>query len=166
MAVCVPLIDALTEALQDAHAMEVEAFESAESLIATTQDPAFLEALRTHRRHIHRHARRLEELLRRHGKDTSSAKDAGGTLKATVKGFADQLRGPKPLKNARDAYGSAHAQIAAYALLERLAQRAGDTQAAAVARDNRHDEEAMAAWIAARWDRFVDVTVGEPPRVT
>lgn len=162
----VQLIDALTEALQDAHAMEVEAFESAESLIATTQDPEFLDVLRSHRRHTHRHARRLEELLRRQGRDTSSAKDVGGTLKATVKGFTDQLRSGKPLKNARDAYGSAHAQIAAYALLERLAQRAGDAQAAAVARDNRRDDEAMAAWIAARWDRFVDVAVGDLPRVT
>jgi len=147
----------LVQALQDAHAMEVNAFESLENLISTTDDAEFLRALQVQKRQAHDHARRLEGLLERHGHEVSSAKDVGGTLRATVKGFTDQLRSGKPLKNARDAYASAHMQIAAYELLARLAERAGDIETARVASEHRRDEEATATWIAARWDRFVDL---------
>lgn len=156
----------LVEALTDAHAMEVNAFDELESMIATARDREFLEVLEAHRRQTHEHARRLEERLADHGRQASSARDLGGTLKATAKAFSDELRDAKPVKNARDAYAAEHAEIAAYAVLERIAERAGDAQTASVARENRRDEEAMATWIADRWDRFVDLTLDEPTRAT
>lgn len=154
----------LVEALKDAHAMEVKTFEDLESMVATTRDREFLAALKQHSRQTHDHARRLEQRLADHGHEASSVKDLGGTLKATAKAFSDQLHDAKPVKNARDAYGAAHMEIGAYAVLERVAERAGDAQTAIVARENRHDEEAMAAWLADRWDHFVDLTLGSPER--
>lgn len=156
--------DPLLEALKDAHAMEVNVFESLENMIATTRDIEVLDALHEHKRQTHLHARRLEERLQDHGHDASSAKDLGGTIRAAAKGFTDQVRTSKPAKNARDAYAAEHMEIAAYALLERLAERAGDAETAVVARQNRKDEEAMAAWFAERWDRFVDLTLASPTR--
>jgi ferritin-like metal-binding protein YciE len=47
-------------------------------------------------------------------------------------------------------------EIAAYQLLERLAQKAGDTDTAEVARQNRSDEEQMARRIDQSWDRTLN----------
>lgn len=52
-------------------------------------------------------------------------------------------------------------EIAAYQLLECLAEKAGDTQTAEVARQNHADEEEMARRIDARWDRTLDLTLEE-----
>jgi len=52
-------------------------------------------------------------------------------------------------------------EIAAYQLLERLAKKAGDTETAEVARENRADEEAMARRFDQSWDRTLELTLQE-----
>ena len=78
-----------------------------------------------------------------------------------LKGTADQVRGDQAGKNARDGYTTEHMEIAAYQLLERLAEKAGDTETAEVAHQNRAEEEAMAQKIYANWDRFLALTLAE-----
>jgi ferritin-like metal-binding protein YciE len=91
----------------------------------------------------------------------SVGKDLAAIAAAQAKGVADLWRADKAVRNARDAFVTEHLEIAAYELLERLAERAGDRETAEVARENRTEEEAMAERIASNWDRFLDLVLSE-----
>jgi ferritin-like metal-binding protein YciE len=60
-------------------------------------------------------------------------------------------------------------EIASYQLLERVATLAGDPETAAVARQNRAEEEAMARRIDQSWDKAAALSLeqeGVPSRAT
>ena len=130
-------------------------------MISTTEDPEIEEMLRHHKEETERQEQRLRERLDALGAGTSTRKEAQTIAAALMKGAADQVRGDQAGKNARDGYTAEHLEIAAYQLLERLAERAGDAETAEAARQNRSDEEQMARKIDANWDRFVGLTLAE-----
>ena len=132
-----------------------------DSMMTTTDDPEITEMLKHHQEETERHEQRLRERLDALGAGTSTRKQAQTIATALMKGAADQVRGDQAGKNARDGFTTEHMEIAAYQLLERLAERAGDPQTAEVARQNRAEEEAMAQKIDANWDRFLDLTLAE-----
>jgi ferritin-like metal-binding protein YciE len=131
-------------------------------MISTTDDPEITDMLKHHKRQTEEHERRLRERLDAMGAGTSTTKEVGGIGAALMKGVGDIARTDKPGKNARDGYMTEHMEIAAYQLLERLAERAGDQQTAEVARQNRADEQAMARKIDSNWDKFLDLTLATP----
>src|SRR5215211_3132557 len=124
----------LADYVEDAHAMEQNDLKMIDSMISTTDDPDVKQM-------TEEHERRLRERLEAMGRGTSTRKQAQAVGAALLKGVGDMARGDKAGKNARDGYMAEHLEIAAYQLLERLAQKAGDTQTAEVARQNRSDEE-------------------------
>ena len=117
--------------------------------------------LRHHKEETERHEQRLAERLDALGVGTSTLKQAQTVAAALMKGAADQVRGDQAGKNARDGFTTEHMEIATYQLLERLADRAGDTSTAEVARQNRSEEEEMARKIDANWDWFLELTLAE-----
>jgi ferritin-like metal-binding protein YciE len=130
-----------------------------DSMISTTEDPEIEEMLRHHKEETERQEQRLRERLDALGAGTSTRKEAQTIAAALMKGAADQVRGDQAGKNARDGYTTEHMEIAAYQLLERLAERAGDTETAKVARQNRAEVEEMARKINTNWDKYLDLTL-------
>jgi ferritin-like metal-binding protein YciE len=151
----------LIDYIEDAHALEQNVSQMLSSMNSTTDDPEIEQMLKHHKEETERQEARLRERLDALGAGTSTRKQAQTVAAALVKGAADVVRGDQAGKNARDAYTTEHMEIAAYQLLERLAEKAGDAETAEVARQNRAEEEAMAQKIDANWDRFLDLTLAE-----
>jgi ferritin-like metal-binding protein YciE len=151
----------LVEYVQNVHAMEQNVLLMLDSIILSTRDAELAAMFEEHKAETRRHERQLNERLRALGglSLTSTGKDLGAIAAAQVKGIADLWRTDKAVRNARDAFVTEHMEIAAYEVLERLADRAGDAQTAEVARANRAEEQAMAERIASKWDSFLDLTL-------
>jgi ferritin-like metal-binding protein YciE len=151
----------LVSYVRDAHAMEQNVMGMLDSMIRTTEDLQIKKDLEHHQEETRGQIDRLSSRIEALGGDTSTVKDVGAVMGALVKGLGDVARTDKASKNARDGFVTEHLEIASYQLLERLAQRAGDMETAEVARQNRDEEEAMAAKIAATWDKVIDLTLAE-----
>ena len=155
------LEDKLVEYIDDAYAMEQNVLRMLDGMIGTTEDPQMKRALERHKKQTERQAERLKERLRDHGSSPSAVKEAGGVVGALMKSVVDVARGDKAGRNARDGYATEHMEIASYEMLERVARMAGDKETAAVARQNREEEEAMARSIASKWKKIVELSLQE-----
>ena len=141
--------------------MEQNVLRMLDAMISTTDDAEMKEKLRAHKAETETHADRMQARLEAHGASPSTVREAGGIVGALMKGVLDFARGAKAGRNARDGYATEHMEIAAYQLLERIAQRAGDEETAEAARLNRADEERMAKEIDSAWDTFVELSLKE-----
>jgi ferritin-like metal-binding protein YciE len=151
----------LVKHLDEAYAMEQNVLRMLDGMIESTEDAEMRRELENHKRQTEKQAERLKDRLDAHGEEPSTMKEAGGILGALMKGVIDTARPDKPGRNARDGFATEHMEIASYELLERVARRAGDTQTAKVARENRKEEREMARKISANWDKVVDLTLVE-----
>jgi ferritin-like metal-binding protein YciE len=151
----------LVEYVQNVHAMEQNILLMLDSIILTTEDPELTAMFRAHKEETRRQERGLNDRLKALGGLglASTGKDLAAIASAQAKGVADLWRADKPVRNARDAFVTEHLEIAAYEVLERLAERADDPETAELARENRAEEEAMAQRIASNWDGFLDLTL-------
>ena len=155
------LQEKLVEYIDDAYAMEQNVLRMLDGMIGTTKDPQMKRALERHKKQTEQQAERLEERLQEHGKSPSKAKAAGGVMAALMKSVVDVARDDNPGRNARDGFATEHMEIASYEMLERVARKAKDRKTAAVARQNREEEEAMARSIASKWNKVVELSLKE-----
>jgi ferritin-like metal-binding protein YciE len=153
--------DKLVDYVENAHAMEQGVLRMLDSMISRCDDVTVRELLEKHRQETEQHERLLRQRLEALEAGTSVRKEAQALAGTLMKGVMDMVRSDSPGKDARDAYVTEHAEIAAYELLSRLAERAGDAATAEVAKRICLDERAMAEAIEVNWDRFVDMTLQE-----
>jgi ferritin-like metal-binding protein YciE len=151
----------LVKHIGEAIAMEQTVLRMLDSMIQTTDDDEIKESFRLHKLETERHQDRLAKRLAAYDASPSLIREAGGIAGALMKGVVDAVRAEKTARNARDGYATEHLEIAAYQLLERVAQRAGDEETAEVARLNRKEEEAMVKTIDGNWDKFVGLALDE-----
>jgi ferritin-like metal-binding protein YciE len=151
----------LVEYIDDAYAMEQNVLRMLDGMIGTTKDPQMKRLLERHRKQTEKQAERLEECLGEHGATPSAVKEIGGVMAALMKSVVDVARGDKAGRNARDGFATEHMEIASYQMLERVAKKAGDKRTAAVARQNRAEEEAMARSIDSKWNKIVEQSLKE-----
>jgi ferritin-like metal-binding protein YciE len=155
------LKEQLVNHIDEAYAMEQNVLRMLDGLIATTDDEEIKEELRQHKVETERHADRMQQRLETYGATPSMIKEAGGIMTALMKSVLDLARPEKAGRNARDAYATEHLEIAAYQLLERIAERAGDEETATAARENLADEQAMAKKLDTHWYRFAELSLQE-----
>lgn len=149
----------LVKHLDEAVAMEENVKRMLDGIIAGVDDPQLVDLFEHHRHETEEHSRRLRERLAAHGATPSTVREAAGVLGALMKMPLDLVRGEKAGRSARDAFAAEHMEIASYQLLERVAQRAGDTETAEAARQIRAEEEAMARRLEEHWDLFAELSL-------
>lgn len=151
----------LNKHIDEALAMEQNVLRMLDGLIETTHVQELKTEFRHHKTETEEHITRLERRLDDRGASPSTVREAGGVMGALMKGVVDMVRPEKVGRNARDAYATEHLEIASYQLLERVAERAGDTETADVARQNRRDEESMAKKLEGHWDKIAERSLEE-----
>lgn len=150
---------ALVRYLADAHALEEQSIQLLEKGPDLAGDPELERVYRQHLEESRRHARLIEERLEALGSDTSAFKDAALRLGGLEWGLFFQAQTDTPGKLAAFAYAVEHLEIAAYELLRRVAQRAGDPATVRLADLILADEHAMAIRVADRFDRAFEASM-------
>jgi ferritin-like metal-binding protein YciE len=153
------LSDQLVKYLTDVHAMEVQALAQMRAAPDLAGDPELARAFDAHREETERHEALIRARLDDHDAKPSRIEDLLGAVSG--KGFVlfAKFNPDTPGKLATHAFSYEHLELAAYDLLSRVAERAGDAEVAAVAVTIRGEEDAMAGRIAASWDRAVEASL-------
>jgi len=146
----------LDKYLADAHAVEMQAIQLLDKAPEITDDEEISNLYKEHLEETHGHVRRVRERLDARGAKTSTLKDSGMQLGALNWGAFFKAQPDTPAKLAGFAYAFEHLEIAAYELLKRVAQRAGDTETVQMADAILAEERAVAHKLASQWDRAIE----------
>ena len=138
--------------LEDAHALEQQALQMLQAAPKLVDDEALIEAFRRHREETEDHKRRVEERLEARGASPSRIKDLALRAGALNLGAFFGAQPDTTPKLAGFAYAFENLELGGYELLRWVAERAGDEETAAMAREIAAEERAAAAKVAATWE--------------
>jgi ferritin-like metal-binding protein YciE len=149
----------LVSYLTDAHAIEAQALQLLETGPAIAGFDELAEVFQDHLEETREQRRLIEERLEAHDGKPSRFQNAGLRIGAINIGGFFGAQPDTPLKLAGFAFAFEHLEIAAYELLRRVAERAGDAETVAVAERIAAEERTAAERIAATWDGAVDAAL-------
>jgi ferritin-like metal-binding protein YciE len=155
------LNEQLIKHLTDAHSIERQAEIQMRMAPRIAGDPALADIFSRHLEETREHERLVRERLKALGADTSAVKDLVGTVSGAGFALFAKFNPDTPGKLVAHGYSYEHMELAAYALLARVAERAGDTDTVAVAGEIEAQERAMAQRLADNFDRAVDAALAE-----
>ena len=167
----------VVEQLRHAHALQVGALEMFDGMLdavrreQTMPEVAdllanMLNAFEQHRDETARHEREVRARLTALGARPARMKELGMRMAARPRVFSGRIGGQNHGANARDAYVFEHLEIATYHLLEKVAERAGDSETGALARTHRGDNCEMGHKIRRNWENVLSLLLaseGVPP---
>jgi len=157
--VAVDIHEQLTKYITDAHSIEVQALAQLESAPEAATEPGFAEAMRGHRSETERHERLTRQLLEERGASPSKLKDM--VMKSGGKGFLAfaRVQPDAPGKLLAHSLSYEALENAAYELLARTADRAGEANVSSIAREIGSDERATMQRLEQCYDGVVDVSL-------
>ena len=141
--------------LTDVHAIERQALIQMRFAPSLAGDPGLAAAFSEHRRETESHEARVEARLTELGGRPARVKDAAGTAGGLGMLAFARSQVDSPGKLAAHAFSYEHMERAAYEILAAYADRGGDGETAALARQVAAEERAMAWRISERFDQAV-----------
>jgi len=149
----------LTKYLTDAHSIEEQALAQLRTAPNIAGDPEIARAFREHLTETDRHERDVWLALNARGAEPSTVKDT--LMRIGGKGFLlfARLQPDTPGKLMAHSYSYEALEIASYELLQRVAERAGESTVADLASEIGAEERAMLERLASLFDRAVDASL-------
>jgi ferritin-like metal-binding protein YciE len=147
--------------LTDVHSIEEQALAQLRLAPRVAGDAELRRVFAEHLRETEEHERLVREQLDRLGASPSAVKDVAGRVGGWGMILFARVNPDTPGKLAMHAHSYEHMELAAYELLRRIAERAGDEQVADMARRIGGEERAMAERLGANWDRAVEASLRE-----
>jgi len=150
----------LVKYLADVHSIELQALAQLRPALSIAGDERLCRAFERHLIETEDQERRVRERLEELGGKASKLKDAAGASGGWAMAAFAASQPDTPGKLAMHAYSYEHMELAAYELLKRLAERAGDEETARMAADIADEESRMAERLEESFDTVVEVSLG------
>jgi ferritin-like metal-binding protein YciE len=149
----------LVKYLTDAHSIESQALIQMKMAPSIAGDPEIAAAFEQHLTETEEHGELVDERLSALDASPSKIKDIAGTVTGMGFGLFAKFQPDTPGKLVTHAFSYEHMELAAYDMLARIADRAGDAETAQVAQRIGEQEAAMAERVAGLFDRAVDASL-------
>jgi ferritin-like metal-binding protein YciE len=151
----------LIKHLTDAHSIEVQALDQMKRAPGLAGDESVAADFERHIGETERHELLVRQRLEALDASPSTTKDIAGRAGAWGMLAFAKFNPDTPGKLVAHAFSYEHMELAAYELLCRVAERAGDEETAAMAREIRGEEAAMAERLERDFDAAVEASVRE-----
>jgi ferritin-like metal-binding protein YciE len=155
------LEEQLTKYLTDVHSIEEQALAQLRLAPRVAGAAELKQIFAEHLLETEQQERLVRDQLARRGAKPSAVKDVAGRVGGWGMILFARVNPDTPGKLAMHAFSYEHMELAAYELLRRMAERAGDQEVGDMAARIGAEERAMADRIDQRWDVAVDASLRE-----